>query len=93
MCSGKNYPGYHHQSPDIEALQKRFMSQISHELRTPLTKILSSAELIELSYQQLSDEKKLKYLGVIQKAALELMEILNHKDFHESLKDFTQDNF
>ncbi|KOR37164.1 MULTISPECIES: histidine kinase dimerization/phospho-acceptor domain-containing protein [Planktothricoides] len=93
MCSGKNSQCGNQQFQDIQALQKRFMSQVSHELRTPLTKILSCAELMELSYQQWSDEKKLKYLGVIQKAALELREILNHNDFQENLKDFTEENF
>ena len=93
MCSGKSNPCYHHESQELQALQKQFMSQVSHDLRTPLTKILSSAELIELSYQKWSDEKKLKYLGVIQKAALELMELLNQNDFQENLKDFTEQNF
>jgi signal transduction histidine kinase len=93
MCSGKSNQCYLHESQELQALQKRFMSQVSHELRTPLTKILSSAELIELSYQKWSDEKKLKYLGVIQKAALELMELLNQNDFQENLKDFTEQNF
>jgi signal transduction histidine kinase len=93
MCSGKSNQCYHHESQELQALQKQFMSQVSHDLRTPLTKILSSAELIELSYQKWSDEKKLKYLGVIQKAALELMELLNQNDFQENLKDFTEQNF
>ncbi len=93
MCSGKSNQYYHHESPELQALQKQFISQVSHNLRTPLTKILSSAELIELSYQKWSDEKKLKYLGMIQKAALELMEMLNQKDFQENLKNFTEQNF
>ncbi len=93
MCSGKSNQCYLQESQELQALQKRFMSQVSHELRTPLTKILCSAELIELSYQQWSDEKKLKYLRVIQKAALELMELLNQNDFQENLKDFTEAEF
>jgi signal transduction histidine kinase len=77
----------------MNTCQKLFMAQVSHELRTPLTTILSSAELIQLSYHKWSDEKKLKYLGTIRKAALELTEVLNHKDFDTNLRDFAQENF
>lgn len=77
----------------IQAVQNLFIAQVSHELRTPLTTILSSAELIEFSYEKWSDEKKLKYVGMIHEAALELMQLLNHQDFEDNLRHFAQENF
>lgn len=82
-----------YQNLKIQEIQKLFMTQVSHKLRTPLTTILSSAELIAYSYEQCSDEKKLKYIGAIEQAALELMELLNHNDFEDNLRDFAQKNF
>jgi signal transduction histidine kinase len=93
MCKGNRNQCHDHYILQIQAAQKIFMTQISHELRTPLTKILSSAELIELSYETWSDEKKLRYVGLIQEAALELMQLLNHNDFDEKLRDFAHKRF
>lgn len=92
MCQSHSNQSCNQLCSEMTACQKLFMAQVSHELRTPLTTILSSAELIELSYDKWSDEKKLKYLGVIQKAAIELMELLNHNDFEKNLRGFTQKN-
>lgn len=93
MCNGQCKQSHDSHTLKIEAVQNLFITQVSHELRTPLTKILSSAELIEFSYDTWSDEKKLKYISLIQKAALELMELLNHQDFQDNLRECAQDNF
>lgn len=93
MCNSQSKQCQDYHSLQIQAVQNLFMAQVSHELRTPLTKILSSAQLIECSYEKWSDEKKLKYLGVIQEAALELMELLNHQDFEDNLREFAEKNF
>lgn len=93
MCQSQTNPSCKDLCPEMNTCQKLFMAQVSHELRTPLTTILSSAELIQLSYDKWSDEKKLKYIGAIQKAALQLTELLNDRDFDTNLRDFAQENF
>ena len=92
MCKTTYKQSDDSQNLQLQKIQKLFIDRISHELRTPLTTILSSAELITSSYEQWSDEKILEYLGAIEQAALEFMDLLNNKDFEDNLRDFAREN-
>ncbi len=43
---------------DLLTKQKKFVSMVSHELRNPLTTIRSSMEILELHYDDLTDERR-----------------------------------
>lgn len=60
---------------ELEGMRKTFVANVSHELRTPLTSIQGFAEtLLNPSVQDVSEIKK--YVGVIQKHATRLNQII-----------------
>ncbi|MBD1905098.1 PAS domain S-box protein [Funiculus sociatus GB2-A5] len=61
---------------EINELKLRFFSMASHEFRTPLSTILISAQLLENSSKEWSEEKKLKNLYRIQSAAKTMTQLL-----------------
>ncbi|MCV3217563.1 PAS domain S-box protein [Plectonema radiosum NIES-515] len=61
---------------ELNELKIRFFSMFSHELRTPLSTILISAQLLENSNKEWSEEKKLKNLHRIQSSAKTMTQLL-----------------
>jgi PAS domain S-box-containing protein len=61
---------------EINELKMRFFSMVSHEFRTPLSTILISAQVLENSNKEWSEEKKLKNLHRIQSAAKAMTQLL-----------------
>ncbi|XWK86753.1 MAG: CHASE3 domain-containing protein [Phormidium sp.] len=61
---------------EINDLKLRFFSMASHEFRTPLSTILVSAQLLENSSKEWTEEKKLKNLHRIQSAAKLMSQLL-----------------
>lgn len=61
---------------EINDLKLRFFSMASHEFRTPLSTILVSAQLLENSSKDWTQEKKLKNLHRIQSAAKLMTQLL-----------------
>ncbi len=61
---------------ELNDLKSRFISMTSHEFRTPLSIILSSAELLEFYRQEWPDSKISKYLQQIQKAIIQVSDLL-----------------
>lgn len=57
-------------------VKENFLSIMSHEIRTPLNGIVGMAQL--LSEEQKLDIKLKKYISIIQKCSLQLMEIINN---------------
>jgi PAS domain S-box-containing protein len=50
---------------ELSQLKSKFTSIVSHEFRTPLAVINSSAEILKIYYDRLSEEKRLTYLARI----------------------------
>ncbi len=63
---------------DIEQKYKDFLSTVSHELRTPLTSIRGFADTILMSYNQLSDEQKIKFIQIIKEQSNRLIELVEN---------------
>jgi PAS domain S-box-containing protein len=60
-------------------LQKdKFVSIISHDLRNPFTSILGHAELIQYTWKDITDEKKISYINAISSAAQHQLNQLNN---------------
>ena len=76
---------------DTEQKYKDFLSTVSHELRTPLTSIRGFADTILMSYNQLSDEQKIKFIQIIKEQSNRLIElvenILTVSKFDENTND------
>jgi signal transduction histidine kinase len=53
----------------LNSLKSQMIETISHEFRTPLTKVLASADLLEVNLSRWNEDKKFKYIEIIQKAA------------------------
>lgn len=52
----------------VNSFQEQFVSMASHELRTPLTTIAGFAETLERRWDELDDQRRRDYLGVIQRS-------------------------
>ncbi len=62
---------------ELNELKTSFISMASHEFRTPLTSILSSSELIEMYFQDSSDERIKKNIKRIQDSVDNMTELLD----------------
>ncbi len=60
---------------ESERLKSAFLANMSHEIRTPLNGMLGFAEL--LKKKNISEEKKLNYLNIINKSGEHLLELIN----------------
>ena len=56
-------------------LKSIFLANLSHEIRTPLNAIIGFAELLES--EDISNEQSKKYLSIIQKNSLSLLNLIN----------------
>ncbi|MBL8991805.1 MAG: PAS domain-containing protein [Spirochaetia bacterium] len=68
---------------ELHELKSRFITIVSHEFRTPLTTILSSAELIALLGDNLTQEKRIEYLDRIKRGVGRMTALLNNILFLE----------
>ena len=62
---------------ELNAAQKRFISNVSHELRTPLFNIKSYVETLYDLGDQLSDEEKKEFLGIANSETDRLTRLVN----------------
>ena len=62
---------------ELNAAQKRFISNVSHELRTPLFNIKSYVETLYDMGEQLSDEEKKEFLGIANSETDRLTRLVN----------------
>ncbi len=62
---------------ELNAAQSRFISNVSHELRTPLFNIKSYVETLHDLGDQLSDEEKKEFLGVVNSESDRLARLVN----------------
>lgn len=62
---------------ELNELKSRFVSMVSHEYKTPLASILSSAEIMKIFVNELSDAEKQKHIATIIKNVDNLNEMLN----------------
>ena len=60
----------------IDTQKDEFLSQVSHELRTPMAAIRSFSDIL-LDNRELAEEKKLRFLGIIQNESLRLTRLLD----------------
>lgn len=61
---------------EVRALRSRFMSMLSHEFRTPLSTILSSAGILEMHNQKLTEERRQLHLRRIQQEVQHAVSLL-----------------
>ena len=63
------------QAEQSDRLKSAFLANMSHEIRTPMNGILGFADL--LKQPDLSDEKQQRYIGIIQKSGIRMLNIIN----------------
>jgi signal transduction histidine kinase/ligand-binding sensor domain-containing protein len=63
---------------ELNATKDKFFSIISHDLKNPLTALLGTADLLSSAYDQLSEEKKRKYILSIDRSASHLYDLLDN---------------
>jgi signal transduction histidine kinase len=63
---------------ELNATKDKFFSIISHDLKNPLTALLGTADLLSGAYDQLSEEKKQKYIQSIDRSASHLYDLLDN---------------
>lgn len=63
------------QAEQSDKLKSAFLANMSHEIRTPMNGILGFTEL--LKEPDISNEKQQKYINVIQKSGVRLLNIIN----------------
>ncbi len=62
---------------ELNAAQRRFVSNVSHELRTPLFNIKSYVETLHDLHEKLSDEEKIEFLEVANSETDRLTRLVN----------------
>lgn len=60
---------------ESDRLKSAFLANMSHEIRTPMNGILGFADLLKEPH--LSDEQQQKYIGIIEKSGLRMLNIIN----------------
>ncbi len=53
----------------LNSTKDKFLSLFAHDLKTPMNSIIGFTELLEMKYDSLSDNKKLKYIQMINNSA------------------------
>jgi signal transduction histidine kinase len=61
---------------EMDAQKDEFLSQISHEVRTPMTSIRSFSDIL-LNDRALDDQRRQRFLAIIQKESLRLTRLLD----------------
>jgi Na+/proline symporter/nitrogen-specific signal transduction histidine kinase len=61
---------------EMDALKDDFLSQISHEVRTPMTSIRSFSDIL-LAEPAMEQERKLRFLNIIQNESIRLTRLLD----------------
>jgi Na+/proline symporter/nitrogen-specific signal transduction histidine kinase len=61
---------------EVDAQKDEFLSQISHEVRTPMTSIRSFSDIL-LAEPAMQDERKLRFLNIIQNESIRLTRLLD----------------
>ena len=64
---------------ELEQLNKtkdKFLSIMAHDLKNPLNVIINFADLLEKRYHDLDDEKRLKYLNILNVTSAKTLELL-----------------
>lgn len=61
---------------EMDLQKDEFLSQISHEVRTPMTSIRSFSDIL-LNNRDMEEERKLRFLGIIQNESLRLTRLLD----------------
>ena len=65
------------QLKSVEELRKELIANVSHDLRSPIASIQGFAETILLKEENLSDEERKKYLGIILQNSENLSKLVN----------------
>lgn len=60
---------------ESERLKHAFLSNVTHEIRTPMNGMIGFAEMLKIP--NLPEEKRNKYIGIIQNSSQQLLKILN----------------
>ncbi|MGB1032579.1 MAG: ATP-binding protein, partial [Flavobacteriales bacterium] len=60
---------------ESDRLKSAFLANMSHEIRTPMNGILGFADL--LKNPKLSGDEQLKYIGIIEKSGVRMLNIIN----------------
>lgn len=61
---------------EVDSQKDEFLSQISHEVRTPMTSIRAFSDIL-LHDEELDDERKLRFLAIIQNESIRLTRLLD----------------
>ncbi|MCH2393072.1 sodium:solute symporter family transporter [Oceanibaculum sp.] len=61
---------------EVDAQKDEFLSQISHEVRTPMTSIRSFSDIL-LAEPAMQEERKLRFLNIIQNESIRLTRLLD----------------
>jgi PAS domain S-box-containing protein len=64
------------QERELSELRSRFITLTSHEFRTPLSTILTSSELLERYAQRWPEDKRLRYIRMIQHSTKHMAQML-----------------
>jgi signal transduction histidine kinase len=62
---------------ELNELRSNLVAMASHEFRTPMTTIRTAVEILEYTNDKLTDERRAKYFGRIQKAINQTLQLLD----------------